>query len=82
VRDCRIQRDMQSGRKIGAADHNHEESVQMMSGFGYRLIDGPNIGRRRGRNSLGMCMPVTDKMQSFPVHFVDLSLFFASVGKV
>lgn len=54
----------------------------MMSGLSYRLIDGPNVGGRRGRNSLWMCMPVTDKMQSLPMHLVDLSLFFASVGKV
>lgn len=82
MRACGIQRDVQSSGKIGAANNNHEEAKQMMSGFGYRLIDGPNVGGRRGRNSLGMCMPVTDKMQFLPVHFVDLSLFLASVGKV
>jgi hypothetical protein len=80
--NCRVQRDVQSRRKIGATDHNHEEPVQMMSGFRYGLIDSSNIGRRRSRNSLGMCMPVADKMQSSPMHLVDLSLFFASIGNV
>jgi hypothetical protein len=29
-----------------------------------------------------MRMPVADKMQSLPMHLVDLPLFLASVGKV
>jgi len=54
----------------------------MMSGFGHGFIDGADIGRGRRRNSLRMRMPVADKMQSLPMHLVDLPLFLASVGKV
>lgn len=54
----------------------------MMSGFGNRLFDGADIGRRRPRNSLRMRMPVADKMKSFSMHLVNLPLFLASVGKV
>lgn len=54
----------------------------MMSGFGNGFLDGADIRRGPRRNSLGMRMPVADKMQSVPMHLVDLPLFLASVGKV
>ena len=54
----------------------------MMSGFGYRLLYGADIGRGGRSNSLWMCVPVADKMQSLLMHFVDLPLFLASVGKI
>ena len=73
---------MQTGRKIAAAHDDHEEAMQMMSGFGHGFIDGADIGRGRRRNSLRMRMPVADKMQSLPMHLFDFPLFLASVGKV
>ena len=73
---------MQACRKIATANHDHEKAKQMMSGFGYSFVDGPNIRRRGSRNSLRMGVPVADKMQPSPVHLVDLPLFFASVGQV
>jgi len=54
----------------------------MMSRFGYRLLNGVDIGRGGRRNSLRMCVPVAYKMQSLSMHFVDLPLFLASVGKI
>jgi hypothetical protein len=54
----------------------------MMSGFGYRLVDGADIGRRRGGSGLRMGMPVTDKVQPTPMHLVDFPLFLTSVGNV
>ena len=77
-----IEGDMQASRKIAAAHDDHEEAMQMMSGFGHRFLDGADIGRGRRGNSLRMGMPVADKMQSLSMHFVDLPLFLASVGKV
>lgn len=73
---------MQADGKIAAAHDYHEEAMQMMSGFGHGFLDGADVGRGWRRNSLGMCMPVADKMQSLPVHLVDFPLFLASVGKV
>jgi hypothetical protein len=77
-----IEGDMQTGRKIGAADDDHEEAMQMMSGFGYCLLDGTDVGRRRRRNSLRMRMPIADKMKPLSMHLVDLPLFLVSVGEV
>ena len=77
-----IKGDMQTGWKIGAAHDDHEEAMQMMSGLGYRLLDGADVGRRRRRNSLRMRMPVADKMKPLSMHLVDLPLFLASVGQV
>jgi hypothetical protein len=54
----------------------------MMSGFGYRFFNGTDIRSGGCGNSLGMRMPVADKMQSLPMHLVDLPLFLTSVGKV
>lgn len=73
---------MKAGWKITAANHDHEETKQMMSGFGYRLSNCADIRRRRCRNRLGMSVPVADKVQTVSMHFVDLPLFLASVGKV
>src|SRR6266487_2078005 len=73
---------MQADRKIAAAHDDHEEAMQMMSGFRHGFLDGADIGRGWRGNSLGMRMPVADKMQSLPMHLVDLPLFLASVGKV
>ena len=56
--------------------------MQMMSGLGHGFLDGADVGRGWRGNSLGMRMPVADKMQSLPMHLVDLPLFLASVGKV
>src|SRR5437588_8063982 len=73
---------MQADWKIATAHDDHEEAMQMMSGFGYGLLDGADIGRRRHGNSLWMRVPVADKMKSPSMHLVDLPLFLASVGKV
>jgi hypothetical protein len=73
---------MQGDWKIAAAHDDHEEPMQMMSGFGYRLLYGPDIGSGGRRNGLRMRMPVADKMQSLSMHLVNLILFLASVRKV
>jgi len=68
--------------KIAAAHNDHDKAVQMMSRFSHSFLDGPNIGGRWCGNRLRMGMPVPDKMQSVPMHLVDLSLFLATVGEV
>jgi hypothetical protein len=58
------------------------ETLQMMPRPGDRFFDGADVGWRRCRNGLGMGMPVTDKMQSPPVRFIDFSLFLAAAGEI
>jgi hypothetical protein len=77
-----IEGDMQTVWKIAAAHDDHEEAMQMMPGFGHGFLDGADVGRGWRGHCLGMRMPVADKMQSLPMHLVDLPLFLASVGKV
>ena len=78
----RIQRDVEGARKPAAAHDDHNEAMQMMTGFGDRLLNGADVGRRGSRNSLRMRMPITDKVRSLSMHFVDFPLFLASVGKI
>ena len=54
----------------------------MMWGFSYRFLNGTDIGSGGCGNSLGMRMPVANKMQTLPMHLVYLPLFLASVGKI
>ena len=54
----------------------------MVTRFGYCLVNGSDVGRRGRGHSLRMRMPVTDKVESLSMHFVDLPLFLAAVGMV
>ena len=73
---------MERIRKTAAADDDHDEALQMMLRLGDGFVDGADVGRRRFRNGFGMRMPVTDKMQPTPVHFIDFFLFFAAARKI
>lgn len=54
----------------------------MVTRFGYCLVNGSDVASRGRRHSLRMRMPVTDKVESLSMHFVDLPLFLAAVGMV
>ena len=54
----------------------------MVTRLGYCLVNSSDVGRGGRGHSLRMRMPVTDKVESLPMHFVDLPLFFAAVGTV
>jgi hypothetical protein len=56
--------------------------MQVVTRLSYCFVNGLDVGRRRRGNSFRMRMPVTDKMESLSVHFVDLPLFLVTVGKV
>ncbi len=77
-----IEGDVECVRKTAAADDDHDETLQMMPRLGDRFFDGADVGWRRCRNGFEMGMPVTDKMQSPPVHFIDFSLFLVAAGKI
>ncbi len=78
----RIERDVKRVRKTAAAHDDHNEAMQMMTRFGDRLLNGADVGRRGSRNSLRMRMPITNKVRSPSMHFIDFPLFVASVGKI
>ena len=82
MRFGRIEGDVECVLKTAAADDDHDETLQMMPRPGDRFLDGADVRWRRCRNWFGMGMPVTDKMQSPPVHFIDFSLFLTAAGKI
>src|SRR5438067_921683 len=73
---------MQAHWKILVTHDDHEEPMQMVARFGYCLINRSNVGRRGRGHSLRMRMPVTDKVESVTMHFIDLPLFLAAVWMV
>lgn len=46
VRDRSIQRNMQATGKIPVAHDDQEEPIQMVTRFGYCLVNGSDVGRR------------------------------------
>jgi hypothetical protein len=73
---------VEGGWKTGTAYNDHNETMEVMLRSGDCFIDGPLVRWRRGGHGLGMSVPITDKMETLPVHLINLSLLVGATGQI